>query len=315
MHEPRIHHLALVESQEIGLSTTVATFAHIAAGARVGSRCKIGEGVIIEDGVTLGDGVLIQAGAQLCAGVSVEDEVSIGRNCVLSSTSGYSKPPARPEEQGIVIIGTGASLGAGSMVVAAVEIGRGAVVQPGAIIDQSVPAYAVVGGYPAKIQGYTGTPPVAAPALSNGIAVPGTTELPVKGVHLHRFPQISDLRGTLMVADCPGDGLPFAPQRWFMVYDVPSREARGEHAHRECHQFLICAAGQVSVAVDDGTSRAEVTLDDPTLGIYIPPLVWASQFRYDTDSVLLVFASHPYDPDDYIREYDSFLTAIAHSPS
>jgi dTDP-4-dehydrorhamnose 3,5-epimerase-like enzyme len=133
------------------------------------------------------------------------------------------------------------------------------------------------------------------------------TNLDVHGVQIQRFAEFSDLRGRLTAGELPNDGLPFVPRRWFLVYDVPSQEIRGEHAHRLCHQFLICIAGTVTVAVDDGERRAEVVLDAPTLGIYIPPLVWGSQFRYDADAVLLVLASHPYDADDYIREYDSFL--------
>jgi dTDP-4-dehydrorhamnose 3,5-epimerase-like enzyme len=91
---------------------------------------------------------------------------------------------------------------------------------------------------------------------------------------------------------------------------VPGREVRGAHAHRECEQFLICVHGSVRVAVDDGENRAEVTLSDPTEGIYVPPLVWASQFRYSPDAVLLVLASHPYDAADYIRDYGEFLAAV-----
>jgi len=95
-----------------------------------------------------------------------------------------------------------------------------------------------------------------------------------------------------------------------MVYGVPGREVRGEHAHHVCHQFLICVAGRVTVAVDDGQRRGEVVLDRPTMGVYVPPLVWASEYRYEDDAVLLVLASHAYDPDDYIREYDEFLAAV-----
>jgi dTDP-4-dehydrorhamnose 3,5-epimerase-like enzyme len=104
--------------------------------------------------------------------------------------------------------------------------------------------------------------------------------------------------------------VPFSPQRWFMVYDVPSEHVRGEHAHRACEQFLICVSGQVMVAVDDGENRTEVLLDGPSVGIYIPAGIWASQFRYDSDAVLLVLASLPYDPDDYIRDYDEFLASV-----
>jgi UDP-2-acetamido-3-amino-2,3-dideoxy-glucuronate N-acetyltransferase len=91
------------------------------------------------------------------------------------------------------------------------------------------------------------------------------------------------------------------------VFGVPSVETRGEHAHRECHQFLVCVRGSVSVVADDGRRREEYLLDRPELGLHLPPMVWGIQYRYSADAVLLVFASHYYDPADYIREYDRFL--------
>lgn len=61
------------------------------------------------------------------------------------------------------------------------------------------------------------------------------------------------------------------------------------------------------LAVDDGERRCEMLLDGPTVGVHVPPMVWATQYRYDEDATLLVFASHPYDPGDYIRDYAQFL--------
>ncbi|HSR31217.1 MAG TPA: FdtA/QdtA family cupin domain-containing protein, partial [Anaerolineae bacterium] len=104
--------------------------------------------------------------------------------------------------------------------------------------------------------------------------------------------------------------LPFMPRRYFIVFDVPSREVRGEHAHRECHQFLVCIKGNCSAVVDDGQDRAEILLDRPNLGLYIPPLTWATEYKYSPDAVLLVLASDIYRADDYIREYDEFLNAV-----
>jgi hypothetical protein len=92
------------------------------------------------------------------------------------------------------------------------------------------------------------------------------------------------------------------------VFDVPSKEVRGEHAHRVCGQLLVCLAGSVVVVCDDGTNRQEITLDDRELGVHLPPMVWGTQYRYTRDAVLLVMASHPYDSGDYIRDYDQFLT-------
>jgi len=89
---------------------------------------------------------------------------------------------------------------------------------------------------------------------------------------------------------------------------VSSSQVRGEHAHRKCHQFLICAHGKVHVVADDGTNREEFVLDDPTLGVYLPPGVWGLQYKHSPDAVLLVFASHYYDASDYIRDYLEYRT-------
>ena len=100
-------------------------------------------------------------------------------------------------------------------------------------------------------------------------------------------------------------------QRFFSVFDVPSARVRGEHAHRVCHQVLVCLRGSVSVVVDDGAERDEVRLDDPAVALHIPPLVWASQYRFSRDAILGVFASHPYDAGDYIRDYEDYLVLKA----
>jgi hypothetical protein len=99
------------------------------------------------------------------------------------------------------------------------------------------------------------------------------------------------------------------PKRYFMVFDVPSREVRGEHAHRTCHLFLLCLSGSCSVVADDGIHREEFTLDQPGMGIHLPPMVWGIQYKYSQDARLMVFASDHYDPADYIRDYQDFLDA------
>ena len=104
--------------------------------------------------------------------------------------------------------------------------------------------------------------------------------------------------------------LPFMPVRAFTVFEVPSAEVRGEHAHRECHQLLICVSGSLAVLVDDGRDRRELVLDDPGVGLYLPPRIWGSQFRYSPDGALVVLASHPYNAADYIRDYEEFLKLV-----
>jgi UDP-2-acetamido-3-amino-2,3-dideoxy-glucuronate N-acetyltransferase len=320
MSEVFIHERGLCESEEVGPRTRVWAFAHVLAGARVGADCNICDGVFIEDGAIVGDRVTVKCGVQLWKGVRLEDDVFVGPNATFTNDP---MPRSRQwlEEYPRTVVRTGASIGANATILPGLEIGRGAMIGAGAVVTRSVPPYAIVVGNPARIKGYVQTPgPTTSSLTTPGSTMPepalgadesGRMELAVRGVHVQRFAEFTDLRGSLTAGEMLDGGIPFTPRRWFLVYDVPSREVRGEHAHRLCEQFLVCVSGQVSVAVDDGEHRGEVLLDQPTLGVYIPPLVWASQFRYDLDSVLLVFASHPYDAGDYIREYDAFLAEVA----
>jgi UDP-2-acetamido-3-amino-2,3-dideoxy-glucuronate N-acetyltransferase len=312
MREVFVHERGLCESDDVGPRTRIWAFAHILAGARVGADCNICDGVFVEDGVVVGDRVTVKCGVQLWKGVELEDDVFVGPNATFTNDR-FPRSRQWIEDHPKTVVRTGASIGANATILPGLEIGRGAMVGAGAVVTRSVPPHAVVVGNPARIKGYVQTSVPEVGSLATG-SEPGARELAVRGVHLQRLAEYSDLRGRLTAGELPGECVPFVPRRWFLVYDVPSREVRGEHAHRVCHQFLVCVAGSVSVAVDDGEHRGEVLLDEPTLGIYIPPLVWASQFRYDPDSVLLVLASHTYDPSDYIREYDAFLAEVAGAP-
>lgn len=135
----------------------------------------------------------------------------------------------------------------------------------------------------------------------------------VKGVRIYTMRTIIDTqRGNLTVGEF-GSELPFLPKRYFLTYQVPGETTRGEHAHIQCHQFLICVRGTCAVIVDDGCQREEFALGDPSVGIYVPPMVWATEYKHSHDSTLMVFASDRYDPNDYIRDYDEFLRHIQSS--
>lgn len=125
-----------------------------------------------------------------------------------------------------------------------------------------------------------------------------------------KLPEFFDPRGNLTVAEFPGL-LPFVPRRIFLVYDVPNKNVRGEHAHRELHQFLICTKGSCAVMLDDGKNRCEIVLDKPTLGLHIRPMIWAAQYKFTSDAVLLVLASDIYKDEDYIRNYDEYLEMVS----
>jgi UDP-2-acetamido-3-amino-2,3-dideoxy-glucuronate N-acetyltransferase len=151
-------------------------------------------------------------------------------------------------------------------------------------------------------------PPSAPPKEANDQTEHSSTvpAVEVKGVRFLPIRSIRDPRGNLHAREV-GSGLPFVPQRIFAVFDVPSEEIRGVHAHRTCEQMLICLRGSVTVVCDDGERRQEFVLDSPELGLYMPALTWGTQYRYSADAMLLVCASLAYDPKDYIRDYEQFL--------
>ncbi len=134
-------------------------------------------------------------------------------------------------------------------------------------------------------------------------------------VRLYELKWIEDAtRGNLSVGEF-GRTLPFVPRRYFATYGVPHDSGRGQHAHRECEQLLVCLHGSCRVKVYDGVRHDEFLLDRPHLGVYVPPMVWAEEFDHRDDCVLLVFASHDYEARDYIRDYAEFVAHSQKSPS
>ena len=252
----------------------------------------------IHDSVNLPEDIVVQSGAHLPAGLVLESGCRIGPNVAFV-------------EGAPIIVRGHVQIGANSTLLPGITLSAKSVVRPGSVVGRSVPPGAIVEGNPAAIVGYVDAQvgPEShsrAPAVAQG---PQVEHLAVCGVSLHHFPVIPDLRGNLTVGEFERQ-IPFPPLRYFVVYGVPSREVRGEHAHRVCHQFLICLRGSCSVVADDGRQRVEVLLDAPQRGLYLPPMTWGIQYRYSADAMLMVFASHHYDAADYIREYDEFNALI-----
>ena len=132
----------------------------------------------------------------------------------------------------------------------------------------------------------------------------------VRGVRVYEMRHVVDpVRGHLTAGEF-GRDLPFVPQRFFITFGIPTMQTRGEHAHLLCEQFLVCVHGRCCVQVDDGQHSEQITLNHPSLGIYVPPMVWAAEFKHEPGSALMVFASRPYEPEDYIRGYEEFLSLV-----
>lgn len=304
-----VHPQALCESAHVGPGTRIWAFAHVLPGAVVGRDCNVCDGVFIENDVRIGDRVTIKCGVQVWDGVRLDDDVFVGPNATFTNDA-FPRSRQKPPQFLRTRVERGASIGANATILPGVTIGRGAMVGAGAVVVRPVPAWAIVAGNPARIVGYADAGPRASRrGRANDAPAVSVEAFDVAGTTLYELPLIEDMRGNLIAAEAQ-KLLPFVPHRFFIVLDVPSAEVRGEHAHRRCHQFLVCVRGSVNVVVDDGHRRREYRLDSPQRGLHIAPGVWATQYGYSSDAALLVLASEAYDASDYIRDYDEFLAAV-----
>lgn len=310
MKQPYVHPQGICESENVGLGTTIWAFAHVLPGAVIGQAVNICDHVFVENDVVIGDRVTVKSGVQLWDGIELHDDVFIGPNVTFTNDRfprSKQYPPSFPR----TVVEEGASIGGGAVVLPGVRVGRNAMVGAGAVVTRDVPAFAIVVGNPARISGYTDT--AGLKMLSTGPQGLDSTATSIRlstSNSLIPLRKATDMRGSLVVAEL-GSDLPFVPQRFFIVYDVPSREVRGEHAHHECEQFLVCLKGSVHAIIDDGVTREEFVVDSPDVGLYMPAMTWGTQYSYSPDAVLAVFASLPYDESDYIRTYSEFQTAVS----
>lgn len=305
-----IHEKAIVEpGAQVGPKTRIWAFAHVLPGARVGAECNICDHCFIEGNVVVGDRVTLKCGVQLWDGVVLEDDVFVGPNVAFANDP-FPRSKRHPAKYTKTLVRQGASIGSNATILPGVTIGQNAMVGAGAVVTKDVPANAIVVGNPAHIKGYdVADRGPAAPAIKPAAQVTSEDVGGIPGVRLCKLPLITDLRGSLSFGEI-GQHLPFTPKRYFVVFDVPNQKVRGEHAHKQLHQFLICLKGRCQVLLDDGQRRAQTTLESAQVGLHIPPMVWAAQFDYTPETVLLVLASDVYSAEDYIRNYDDFLAAV-----
>jgi UDP-2-acetamido-3-amino-2,3-dideoxy-glucuronate N-acetyltransferase len=305
--KPMIHEAAIVDSPNVGEGTRVWAFSHILKGARVGKDCNVCDHVFIENDVIVGDRVTIKCGVQLWDGLRIEDDVFIGPNVTFTNDP-FPRSKQRPAAFAITVVGAGASIGANATILPGIAIGRGAMIGAGTVVTRDVPPNGLVVGNPGRLVRYVDAARSEVSA-SDRIEHKRNTDNRPDGVRWIVSPVIRDLRGDLLAREV-GQDIPFEPKRIFTVSNVPSQKLRGAHAHRECHQLLICLAGSVTTLCDDGVRREEFVLESPQHGLYMPAMIWGSQFRYSADAVLMVIASHRYDADDYIRDYEEFLRLV-----
>ncbi|WP_455102960.1 sugar 3,4-ketoisomerase [Phocaeicola abscessus] len=101
--------------------------------------------------------------------------------------------------------------------------------------------------------------------------------------------------------------IPFDIKRIYYLYDIPGGEERGAHAHKELQQLIVAVSGSFDVVLDDGCVKRTFTLNRPYQGLLIVPGIWRELRNFSSGSVCLVLASHKYDENDYIRDYEDYL--------
>lgn len=297
-----VHPQALVEpGAMLGERTRVWAFAHVLGGARLGRECNICDHVFVEGDVVVGDRVTIKSGVQLWSGLRVEDDVFIGPGATFVNDR-FPRSKDYPRVFAQTRLKNGCSVGANATILAGLTVGTGAMVGAGAVVTADVPPFAIVTGNPARITGYASAEQKGSAVRHEASSLP---TLGVQGVRVISLPRIEDLRGTLVPIEF-NDALPFVPRRAFFMFDVPTKDVRGESAHRTLSQILICLRGSVSLVVDDAHRREEIHLNSPDIGIFVPPRTWLSRYRHSADALVMGLASAPYDPDDYIRSYEDF---------
>lgn len=301
------HPQAIVESEKIGKNTRIWAFAHVLPGAVIGEDCNICDHTYVENDVVVGNRVTIKSGVQLWDGIRIEDDAFIGPNATFTNDP-YPRSKQYPKEFAKTVVCNWASIGANATILPGVVVGSRAMVGAGAVVTRDVPPNAIVVGNPARIKGYDNTRAVEEQEILQ--PHPSTSiEICVQGVKILEMPVSKDLRGSLSVLEF-ADTLPFVPKRFFMIFKVPSKYVRGEHAHKTLHQFLMCIQGSLSLVLDDGINSEELRMNRPDLGVYIPPMVWSVQYNYSPDAVLAVLASESYRAEDYIRDYYEFLDLV-----
>lgn len=128
---------------------------------------------------------------------------------------------------------------------------------------------------------------------------------PSQTTQLVSLPRILDDRGNLSFIESERH-IPFKIRRCYWIYDVPGGEIRGSHAFRNQHELIVALSGSFDVVVHNGKEEARHSMRRSYSGLYIPPMHYRTLDNFSTNSVALVLSSEPYDPNDYIWDFEDF---------
>lgn len=128
----------------------------------------------------------------------------------------------------------------------------------------------------------------------------------IESVKIVELPRFLDARGNLSFVE-QLNHIPFEIKRTYWIYDVPGGEARGGHAFKQNHEFVVAMSGAFDVVVDDGIMKKTFTLNRSYYGLYVPAGLWRTLENFSTNSLALEFGSTHYNEVDYVYDYDIFL--------
>lgn len=126
-------------------------------------------------------------------------------------------------------------------------------------------------------------------------------------IEIIEIPKIENSLGNIAVIE--NDVIPFDIKRVYYLYDIPSSSIRGGHSHKKLQQILIAISGSFDVVLKDGTSSTTITLNKPDKGLLIKNNTWRELENFSSGAVCLVLASTTYEEDDYIRDFEEFLSS------
>lgn len=124
-----------------------------------------------------------------------------------------------------------------------------------------------------------------------------------------QLPKILDDRGNLTFIEGENH-IPFKIERTYWIYDVPGGEIRGGHAYKELDELIVALSGSFDVVLDDGHEKCTYSLNRSYYGLYVPKMMWRQVENFSTNALALILASGPYEPSDYIRDYEKFITMV-----
>jgi dTDP-4-dehydrorhamnose 3,5-epimerase-like enzyme len=134
----------------------------------------------------------------------------------------------------------------------------------------------------------------------------------VKNAHWISTQKIVDGHDGILSVANEMDNIPFDIKRVYYIYNLINHRnvMRGKHAHKSLEQVMFCLNGECTVTLDDGKRKQTIILDQPNKGIFLGTNLWHTMQEFNSNCILLVFASQLYSEDDYIRDYDEFLETV-----